>query len=305
MLGGNTIYFIASCWFLSKKQTNKKQKILFIILDVWLISILWFIPCFVMGIKLNAKQIITEIFPTLFANNWYITCYIIFYLIYPYLNIIINNINKVEHFNIALFMFLAYFFLSFFKGGLLFNDDVLTFSIPCYFIITYLERYKESFTNNNKINVILFISSIVMQFLCILIINKLGLKFSIFKDKPLYFNRNGNFLTLIFAISIFNLFKSFKKTNNIINGISSLSLLQYVIHENILFKQLIRPNIVRLYINKFGEEKILLIVLVLSIVLFVTSGIIAFVYKHTIQKLTNQIAKNIYEKIKTLVNKIG
>ena len=301
--GGNTIYFITSCWFLSKKETNKKQKILFIILDVWVISILWFLPCFAMGIKLNTKQIITEFFPTLFANNWYITCYIIFYLMYPYLNIIINNINKSQHFNIALFMFLAYFFLSFFKGGLLFNDDTLTFFIPCYFIITYIERYKESFTNNKKINVILLISSIAMQFLCILIINKLGLKFSIFKEKPLYFNRNGNFLTLIFAISMFNLFKSYKRSNKIINEISSLSLLQYAIHENILFRRLIRPNILKFYIIKYGEEKILLIVLISSIVLFVASGVIAFIYKHTIQKLTGKIASKIYEKLKDIKDK--
>ena len=302
--GGNTIYFIASCWFLSKKKTNKKQKVLFIILDVWVISILWFIPCFAMGIKLNTKQIIKEIFPTLFANNWYITCYIIFYLMYPYLNIIINSINKSQYFNIALFMFLAYFFLSFFKGGLLFNNDTLTFFIPCYFIITYIERYKESFANNKKINVILLISSIAMQLLCILIVNKLGLKFSIFKDKPLYFNRNGNFLTLIFAISMFNLFKSYKKTNKIINEISSLSLLQYAIHENILFRSLIRPNVLNSIINKYGKEEILLIVLISSILLFVASGIIAFVYKHTIQKLSGKIASKVYEKAKIFKGKI-
>lgn len=296
--GGNTIYFIASCWFLSKKKSNKKQKILFIIIDVWVISILWFLPCYVMNIKLSARQIIKELFPTLFSNNWYITCYIIFYLMYPYLNIIINNINKNEHFSIALFMFLSYFFLSFFKKELLFNDDFLTFFISCYFIITYIERYKEAFINNKKINILLLIISISMQFICILLINKLGLKFQIFQDKPLYFNRNGNFLTLIFAISMFNLFKSYRKSNKIINEISSLSLLQYAIHENILFRNLIRPNILKFYIIKYGEEKILLIVLISSIVLFVASGVIAFIYKHTIQKLTGKIASKIYEKLK-------
>lgn len=298
--GGNTIYFISSCWFLSKKATNKKQKIIFIILDVWVISMLCFLPCLIMGIKLNGEQIIKEMFPTLFANNWYITCYIIFYLMYPYLNMIINNIKKSEHFYIALTLFLVYFILSFFKAGLLFNDDTLIFFISWYFIITYLERYEENRMNNKRINITLLIISIVSQFLFVLLINRLGLKLTIFENKALYFNRNGNFLTLIFAISMFNLFRNYKKTNKIINEISSLSLLQYVIHENILFRSFIRPNIIKFYIIKYGEEKILLIVLIVSIVLFVASGAIAFIYKHTIQKLTSKIANKIYEKLKDL-----
>ena len=81
---GNSIFFICSAWFLLDNDTVDKKKILHMLMNVWVISITILIAVYIIrGGNLQIKLIIKQILPTTFENNWYITCYLLFYPLYP------------------------------------------------------------------------------------------------------------------------------------------------------------------------------------------------------------------------------
>ena len=90
---GNTIFFVCSAWFLIDKDRYARKKAFLLGINVWIISILFLIIYLCGDFNLRIKDFIYEIFPNTFSSNWYITCYIIFLFIYPWLNKLINNLN--------------------------------------------------------------------------------------------------------------------------------------------------------------------------------------------------------------------
>ena len=110
---GNMIFFVCSAWFLIDKDETNTKKLLRMILDVFIISICWLIPMlFIEGRStLGWKNIVRSLLPTFFANNWYITYYIIFCFIYPFMNMLIRKIDQKKHLMIALVLFVHLFII--------------------------------------------------------------------------------------------------------------------------------------------------------------------------------------------------
>lgn len=98
---GNDIFIICTAYFLidSDSKPNKK-KIVNIVIDTFVISIIWLVPMFLLGFKLGKKEMIGEFFPLTFNNNWFITCYILLYLLYPLLNLVAKTIRQKNLFRL-------------------------------------------------------------------------------------------------------------------------------------------------------------------------------------------------------------
>ena len=301
---GNLIFFICSAYFLLESKKIDDKKIIRLLIDVWFISFL--ILCiFVVGswYELSTKIIIKSIFPTIFATNWYITFYILFYLIHLGLNLVIQKITQKDHLIILLITLLLYFGLNYIKYGLFFTTPLIEFSI-IYFMIAYIKLYLKNFSKNLKLNYILFLISIIGIPVLILITNFLGLNIGFFNDKLQYWNKNNSIFLLLTAISLFNIFNSKKFINDKINYISSLSLLIYIIHENIIIRTYLRPTIWIYIHERIGYKYIILLDLLYSIIVFIISMIIAWIYKRFIQNLIYKMVIKIYEKLKERINEI-
>ena len=109
---------------------------------------------------------------------------------------------------------------------------------------------------------------------------------------------------VIMSISIFNLFINKNFVNKTINYISSLTLLIYLIHENILLSNYTRST----YYNKiyltYGYNHINLIIVLTAIGMLVISIILASIYKETIQKIVRKICDYLYPYIRTFMLKV-
>lgn len=110
---GNDIFFICTAWFMIDRKPRAKKKILTLAFDTWLISIvmLIFVLIFRNG-DISTKLFIKSFFPIIFANNWYVSCYILFCLVHPLLNEIINNSSQQRLFRITAVMSFIYIFLN-------------------------------------------------------------------------------------------------------------------------------------------------------------------------------------------------
>ena len=88
---GNSVFFIASFWFLVDNNNVRIKKVISLWLDVFLVSILILVVSSFFY-QYPPILIIRSCFPTLFNNNWFITCYLLIYLAHPGLNMIINEL---------------------------------------------------------------------------------------------------------------------------------------------------------------------------------------------------------------------
>ena len=137
---------------------------------------------------------------------------------------------------------------------------------------------------------------IILFLLLIVITNILGLKLNIFKDKMTHWAKPLNPLTILICFIIFNKFNKLNFYNRKINVISSLSLVIYLLHENYIFREYIKPKYYDKIIGQnmiYGYFKLFTIILMFSFTL-------AIIYKYTINKLIIKISEYLELKLKKI-----
>ncbi len=85
-------------------------------METWSISIILLIITYVvLHGNISSKILIKSVFPTTFSNNWYVTCYLLFYPIHPILNDIINRMDQRKLFRSTAVLVVLYIFMDFLK----------------------------------------------------------------------------------------------------------------------------------------------------------------------------------------------
>lgn len=300
---GNAIFFICSTWFLLDKKTSSKKKILYMIADVWVISICIFIPTIIMrGGGIDSKLIIQSIFPTIFENNWYITCYILFMFLYPILNKIIDMLSQKSLLRVSLFLGVIYLGICFIYP-VLYATRIISW-ISVYFILAYIKIYLPNITESKKINIIILILGIVMNTILALLTNFIGFKIPLISDHVIYWTNNYNPFLYMIAFGSLNIVRKLNFHSKFINRVSSLSMLIYIIHENLLLKTYYRPLIWhQIYIN-FGYQYIICWVFLLTIAIFIVSAIVSFIWSKTGQILVHKTCDKVYPLLSKILQYI-
>lgn len=287
----NLIFLVCSSFFLLEDMTLKLKKVFILWTKTFLVSVIFLLIYYLLGIKLENEVIINSFLPISKENNWYITAYLVLYIIHPFINMIINNINKKQHFAISLILFIVYFVFDFlFVEKAFYKNDLIVF-ISVYFIVAYLKKH--TFSNNTKIYKFLLFGTSIIFYGCIFI------NFAIFPINIKWHVLNNPIL-LIMSISLVFICANAKLNNNkLINRISSYSLLVYLIHDNIIFKEITRPKIISKIMNTFGVNNIVVIVLITSLVFYVFSIICSASFDLFFSKFVTRLSI----KLEKLLNK--
>lgn len=297
---GNCIFIVCSSWFLVDSVRVNKSKIVDIVFDSIVLTFLTFIMFkFIGHYSFEKKELIKMLFPITFGLNWFITCYLLFYMIHPFLNLIIKSLNKKQLLFCSIILIILYSFVPMVKDNLFYTNRLIGF-ILIYFIVSYLKLYMKSFTENKKINFKLLIVSILLLVGMICCANYLGLKYSFFSNKMLHWNKFVNPLIIIFSISLFNLFHNYSFHNKFINYLSSLSLLIYIIHANRFVDNYLKGTYFQYFTNNCGSNKIILLVLSLAFIFILFSILCSLLYKIILQKKIHKIGEKICIKMKIL-----
>ena len=286
----NVIFFVCSAWFLcvSEKKVSGK-KFLKTLLDVWIISVLFLAVFLIAGVNIAAEDIIASLFPTTFSNNWYITCYLIIYAIHPYLNLIIHKMTRRELLTANSICFFLYFCVSYVKNGLLFGNNLVLF-----IIIYFLTAYERLYGNGEKKSWQFWTALLLICSICNwgipLLTNFAGLKIGFLRNHTLHWATTYSPFIPVICISLLQLFRRLRFVSPAVNRISSLTLYIYVVHENLLFREYVRPWFFYLIYFNFGYQYIVLWVLALTIAMYAGSALIGFAYQQTLGKAVWQIA---------------
>ena len=301
---GNMIFFACSAWFLLDSQKVNKKKILQMILDVWMISF-----CFVVVIvwlrhgNVSKGLLLKQFFPILFENNWYITCYILFYAIHPFLNWILEKMDQKLLLKTDLILMILYGGINYVHHTHYFAN-ALIYWIVIYFVIAYVKRYLTTMQNDKKKNIKLFLFGLICHCLVVILTNFFGLHIGAFENKVMKWQSYCSPFILCQVIGLLNLARNEKFVSKFVNTVSSLSLFVYVIHENMLLRTYYRPLWWHMIYNTFGYRYILLWVLLMVLVLAVVSMLLAWFYKISLQHVTTKMCGVMYQKLGSAYHKI-
>jgi surface polysaccharide O-acyltransferase-like enzyme len=301
---GNTIFFVCSCWFLLDSKKSNKRKIIQMVLDIWIISVLIFGVIYIIrkgDININNLAILEQFLPTTFSNNWYLTCYLLFYLIHPVLNNFINQMGQKILLRCTLTLSFLYIIYSYIIAALLDNRVLfstrLTLFIAIYFVVAYMKIYLIDFSNNIKLNFIIALIGTIVFYGIIIIANFIGLRIGFFQNRLLGWNAYGSPILIMVIICLFNVVKNIRFESKVVNYISKLSLLIYIIHENWILRNYYRPMLWQYVYTNFGYDYILGWALILVAVVFAFAFLTSVVYQKTIQKLVMRVSDKLYFKL--------
>lgn len=232
------LYVLISGYFLVDGKFSWK-KVLKLCIDTWFYSLSFLILELIFGNGTSIKEILCGVFPILLKVYWFVTIYIFMYIMSPYLNILINNMNKIKHFTLCLILIIIFSCLHLFLPPMgLLNPQGgygIIWFITLYLIAGYIKRYVN--VNKKPIMLIIFFITTI-----ILLILKFGLQY-ILKNYPStfeYISRIYEYYSIFILINSICLFLYFngieiknKITTKIITVISPLTFGVYLIHENI------------------------------------------------------------------------
>ena len=295
---GNSVFFICSAWFLLKSKNWNKKKWLFMVIEIWVVSIVIFIITYIiLHGNISIGIIISSLFPTTFGNNWYMTCYLLFYPIHPILNSIVNMMNQRQLFRSTLVMVFLYVFMNFINCSWFFSSAIILW-ITIYFAIAYMQKYLMSFVDNIRENIILFIIGVIGFIGIILITDICGLYSQVLSDKVMRWVNNCNPFLLAMSIAMFNIARNIHFKNRFINYISKLSLLIYIIHENIILRTYFRPAMWNYVYKRFGYSDVIQWVFIISFIISIFGILCSILYVLTLQRFVNKVSGKLYEVVR-------
>lgn len=295
---GNSVFFICSAWFLLKSKNWNKKKWLFMVIEIWVVSIVIFIITYIiLHGNISIGIIISSLFPTTFGNNWYMTYYLLFYPIHPILNSIVNMMNQRQLFRSTLVMVFLYVFMNFINCSWFFSSAIILW-ITIYFAIAYMQKYLMSFVDNIRENIILFIIGVIGFIGIILITDICGLYSQVLSDKVMRWVNNCNPFLLAMSIAMFNIARNIHFKNRFINYISKLSLLIYIIHENIILRTYFRPAMWNYVYKRFGYSDVIQWVFIISFIIFIFGILCSILYVLTLQRFVNKVSGKLYEVVR-------
>ncbi len=296
---GNLIFFLISAWFLLDSKQVKERKITYYIAEVWFISVI--VLLLFKGLyqgSLSSSDVIRSIFPTVFANNWFVTCYILFYPIHTILNDIIKMSSKSRLLKISMVLFFLYVICNTLKTKLFF-PSVLILWVSLYLTMGYIKFYLPHLANNRNLNILIFVSSIGSFLVLTYLMNFLGLKITAFSHQVLYWGSNYSVFWVLSGISLLNLFRIINFHSMLINKISSYMLLVYLFHENLLFRRHLRSNLFNWWYSLIGEGNVIVAVISFALILFLASLIISIIFN----KCFTPLITTVTDKLHGFINK--
>lgn len=247
-------------------------------------------------------------------NYWFIKCYLLLYILSPYINIVIKKLNQKEHKNLIILLFVLFSIIPTVTNQRTFSN--IGFStihfIYVYLIGSYFAKYPLKnnihFKNysSKKTAIILFslfIAFGLIRFLMYEYCSKILTTTDgtlLFELRNIIINNIYNYQTplLIFqSVCYFLFFETFKFKSKIINTISSCIFSIYLITENNSIKKILYKWL------GIGKEIIhanMLPRIFFYCILIMIAGIVIELVRKQITRLIIFIYKSLEKKIKTI-----
>lgn len=287
--------FVILTGYFQSASSFKKEKLIKLVVQVITYSSIITLIGLNMGWDGDFRRItiFNSFLPSVLGNYWFIVAYLIVYIFSDYINKFIHSLSKPEYKKLLFIGFLIFSVIPFVSGmKLLYNDGYNFYSfIYLYMVGGYLRMYplKESY-HFKQMSIKKYRYIIIFLFV---ICGLLNYFINDFAYKIVGFNEfyaevaNRIFGThlvystpfaIIQSICFFELFKTIKIRNRLINYISSTVFGIYLLHDNIIIKN----NVYRMLGLKksvFVSFKTVPYVIFIALIIFISCCLIELIRK--------------------------
>lgn len=300
---GNHIFMVCAAWFLCRQNHTKADKVIGIYFDAALISVLCLLAVSQTFpyVTLPAETVRECFFPVMYRHNWFITCYIVVYLIHGGINHILEHLNREQHAAVMVIMFAVYCLLGSYEPRYYYSE-VLVF-ITVYMLVSYIRYYRSTSFRRGCILVLTGIIGLAI----LTGMNYLSHPLSEKTAGLLFWAKISNPFSVIAALGFFEIANSFQFHSRGINKLSSLSLVFYLLHENLLIREILRPVLWGDFSNAFADIPLVGRILSFSLCYSIWFFVAAWLYQTvtgrinrsvsgTVRKVGSKVWKSFYER---------
>ena len=280
-----TGYFMVNSRFKLKKLIN-------IIIQTFTYSIIFLI----LNIKsASLMQIIISVLPVTLSQYWFITTYIFLYMLSPFINKLLQNLDKKEHEKLLVMLLAVQCVLHTLVYAHTQFSNIAWF-IVLYILGAYISKYCNKENISMKKDFTIAIISYLVIFASTIILEMLSAKFTFLVDKTRYFAQMYSIFTVITSVFLFCGFSKIKFQNTIVNSIAGTTFGIYIIHENTFMRNIIWLDIVQG--AKYTNSPYLIINAIVGVIsVFVVCAIIEKIRQITIERLQNKVVDKIIDKV--------
>lgn len=253
-------------------------------------------------------SLLQSIFPVVFGQYWFMTAYVIVYIMSPFLNKLLLLLDKESYIKLLILEIVLWGIIPFFTlqeaTGMGFSQ--LIWFVVMYTFGGYIHLYKSKVSARNYfLAVLLCIATILI---IVVGMNYVGLNNAMIFNHVTYFRWSNSPVIIIFSLSLFRLFEKWNmKNSKMINFLASGTLGIYLFHENIFIQPIIWQDIVN---GKKIYDSVWIIVNSLAgiIFVFVVGEIVDFLQKklsnrteYIRMQISSLIERNFYRLVNNFV----
>ena len=253
---GVNLFVMLSGYFGLKKSFSIKKLVR---LEIQILFFSWmgvFLGLFFQD-NISLKDVVKMSLPTLFNQYWFMTAYIVLYLLSPWYNKALNSLTQKEYKVLLLMMTFIWGVIPCLilncEGGMNFSQQIWMFVVYAYG--AYFAKYKSVSQTAELYKKLLFFLSLLIS--SVILLELLSLKIPLFSGHATFFRWSNTILAFPLSVLIFKSFSNMRFNSIIINGLGGASLSVYLLHENpivsiMLWNKLCKPwNGVNLVIFSF------------------------------------------------------
>lgn len=271
---GVDIFIIISGYFMICSHDDNKQikyKGFRLWLQVEFYSIISLAITFLIGRydMLTSENIMYSVFPVIWRQYWFFSVYVIMIFLSPYINIIINKLDRKEHKRLLITLVIIWSVIQTITNKNVESNE-LSFFLLLYIMGAYIRKY---------LNVVKIKYCVVMLFIdmfftlsSVTIIDYLEYYIPGLCKYETYFFGLQKVNICILALLIFLLFREINiKPNKLINTAASTMFGVYLIHDNIFMREYLWKDIFKLYDYQCNNCIGIIIMIVAFIVMIVAA----------------------------------
>lgn len=224
---GDILFLVCSAWFLCDSNIVKEKKVIKMVMDSWVLSVLGLLIA-LLFIKPSAREVLESLVPITAKRNWFVGCYIMYYLVHPLINKALQGLERDQFRRIVVVLFLIYSCLTQLIWDCFYFTNFAAF-VMIHVIVFYDKKYIYN-KNNEKMEIPIAMISITAILIWIAFVNVIGSRVPFFHDKGLWFCKFYNPAIICMGVCLINISARREWRSKLVNRVSSLSLLIYLLH---------------------------------------------------------------------------
>ena len=226
---GVILFMLISGYFMVEAKFKVTKLVKLLTQTLFYSIIIYFIFVGIGKEKLSWGGAKLSLFPTTFKLYWFSTNYIIVYCLAPFVNVMLNGLNKKQFLLLLGTGFLIYLHLKHSSG-------VHVNNVALFYLLYFLGAYLKKFPVIQAVKVWVLSVIAVCLYIAIILLQWYG--------KMNYFNTDSYLLILLSAI-VMLLFERIKFTSKAVNLIASTTYGVYLIHDNLYIRGVLWTQILK------------------------------------------------------------